>query len=84
MKGTKDNRERIELPVAAEVMEREPSDGKPPALTLRPIENNGALPEMRKNVFVNILAPDGAVGINEENVAPAQAPPCPNGDVQTN
>ena len=49
---------------------------------MRPIENNGSFAEMRKNAFFEVVVPNGAVGVDKEDVATAKAPPRPNGDMQ--
>ncbi len=74
-KRTEYNSERVELPVAAEVMKRHPSQRQAPTLPLRPIEDESALAKVRQNMLLNVIMPDGAVGIHEQNVPPTKTPP---------
>jgi hypothetical protein len=77
----KNHGERIELSVAPKVMECQPSHRQPPLFPLRPVEDDGTVAQIREDILLNVVAPDRTVGVDKENVAPPQAPPCPHHDM---
>lgn len=77
------NRQRVEFGSASEVAKCHPREREPPPLPLRPVKDHSALAEMRQNVLLNIVVPDWAVRIHEENIATAKTPKRPDGNMQT-
>src|SRR6476659_7385040 len=77
-KRPEDHGQRIELPIAAKVIERHPCQGGPPAPSLRPVENDGARAKLWQNTLLDVIVPDRTVGIYKKDVTTADAPPRPN------
>ena len=81
---TKNHRHRVEPSPPGKVVKRHPIQREPPASALRPIDNHGALAEVRQDVLLDIVVPNWTVGIHKQDVPPTDAPPRPNDDVQAN
>lgn len=81
---TKNHRHRVEPSPPGKVVKRHPIQREPPASALRPIDNHGALAEVRQDVLLDMVVPNWTVGIHKQDVPPTDAPPRPNDDVQAN
>ena len=81
MERAKNHGEGIELPVTPKVMKCQSSDREAPLLPLRPVEHDGAVTEIGKEMPFDVVAPDRTVGVDKEDVASSQAPPGPNRDM---
>ena len=80
----KDDREWIELSIAAEVPKGCTRQREAPALPLRPIEHDGSVTNGRKQSLLDVIVPNGAIRVDKQNVATSHTPECPDEDVQTN
>jgi hypothetical protein len=74
-KWTKDKAQRIELAVAAEMMKHDSCQRNAPTLSFRPIQDDGTLTKVRHNMLFDVVVPDGAIGIHEQDVPTAKTPP---------
>jgi len=77
------NRERIELPIAAEMMKRQSSQRKAPTLALWPIQYDSAVSKVRQDMLLDVVMPNRAIRIHKQNISASQTPPKPNNDTQT-
>ena len=83
-KRAKDHGHRIELSPAAEMVNCCSRQREAPTSAARPIEDDGALAEVRQDVLLDVVVPNRTIGIHKQDVASVNAPPRPNGDVQAN
>jgi hypothetical protein len=82
MERPKHDAQWIELTVTPKVIERHLCHRKSPMLSLRPIQDNRTFAELRYDVALDVVMPDRAVRINEQNVPSPEAPPRPDEEVQ--
>ncbi len=83
-KGTEDDCKRVELTITAEMVERHARQRKPPALSLGPVEDYGAIANRWKQALLDVVVQNWAFRVNKQYVSAASAPKRPNEDVQTN
>jgi hypothetical protein len=81
-KRAKYNPKRIELAVAAEMMKRHPRQRNAPTPPLRPIQDDGTVAKVGHNMLLDVVMPDGAIGIHEQDVPTTKTPPRPNHNAQ--
>ena len=70
-KRAKDNRHRIKGTMATEISKRENGQGAPPSAAMRPIEDNRSLSQPRQDVFLDIVVPNRAIRVNEQDIMPS-------------
>ena len=83
-KRTKHDAERIKLAVAAKMMECHPSQRETPTLAMRPIKDDSALAKVWQYALLDIVMPNRTIRIHKQDVPPANAPPRPDNNAQTN